>query len=78
MEEEQLIKASRKGLKYDEKMVKLMGSAFRTSTMLGASVEGTADLFVDWTNQLHLSGAQASQMGRALKDVARSTGLSGD
>lgn len=56
----------------------LMKSGLKTANLLGTDATETADMFADWNQHLGATTSQISTMALGLRDVARSTGLTGE
>ena len=52
-------------------------SALSAASSLGMSAEATNDMFMSWHTQLGMSANELANMGRSMKQIALSTGLSG-
>ena len=72
------IKNLKKGFQENKAGLKVMKSGLFLSTMIGSEAESTADMFGDWYRTLRLSANQMDEMAFNMKDVARSTGITGD
>lgn len=68
----------KKGFKNNEDGLKVMKSGLFLSTMIGSETQQTADLFGDWHRTLALTSGQMGEMARNMRDVALSTGVTGD
>ena len=64
-----------------EKQVKTQRSvtttALNTATALGMSVDGMNDMFMNWHLQLGMSANELSNMGRSMRQISLSTGITG-
>ena len=70
---------SQKGSIKDQKQVlKVIKSGLNLSTMIGSESATTADLFADWSRNLGLSASQMSRLAIDAKNVAKTTGVTGD
>ena len=58
--------------------LKVVKSGLALSTMIGSSSEQTADLFGDWYKTLGFSSHEMNVIARNSRDVARTTGITGD
>jgi hypothetical protein len=58
--------------------MRLTKNSLRTANMIGASAEGTAELFSEWNRHLGLTNEQLSFVGREMEQVARNSGVTGD
>ena len=67
-----------KGVKSQKEGLKVVKSGIHLSTMIGADAASTADLFGEWNRTLGLSSNQMSQLARDSRNVAKSTGVTGD
>jgi hypothetical protein len=67
-----------KSTKSQKDGLKVIKSGLHLSTMIGSNAENTSDLFGDWHRTLKLSSGQMSQLARDSKQIARSTGVTGD
>jgi hypothetical protein len=67
-----------KSTKSQKEGLKVIKSGLNLSYMIGANSENTADLFGDWHRTLKLSSQQMAQLSRDTKQIARSTGVTGD
>jgi phage-related protein len=67
-----------KGTKSQKEGLKVIKSGLNLSSMIGSGAEATADLFGDWHRTLKLSSGQMSQLARDTKQIAKSTGVTGD
>ena len=52
-------------------------SALNAASSLGMSTDATNDMFMSWHTQLGMSANELANMGRSMKQIALSTGLSG-
>lgn len=52
-------------------------SALNTAATLGMSVDGTNDMFMSWHMQLGMSANELANMGRSMKQISLSTGVTG-
>jgi len=52
-------------------------SALNTAATLGMSVDNTNDMFMSWHMQLGMSANQLANMGRSMKQISLSTGVTG-
>lgn len=57
---------------------KTLKSGLQLSTMIGSETDATAEIFSDWSRMLGMSSDQMSQMAMDAKNIARSTGVTGD
>ena len=53
-------------------------AALNTAATLGMSVDGTNDMFMSWHMQLGMSANQLANMGRSMKQISLSTGVTGE
>ena len=58
--------------------LEVIKSGLALSTMIGSSAEQTADLFGNWYRTLGFSSHEMTVMASASRDVARTTGVTGD
>jgi hypothetical protein len=72
------IKNLKKGFQDNKAGLKVMKSSLFLSKMIGSESEQTADMFGEWYRTLRLSAEQMDTMAFNMKDVARSTGVTGD
>jgi phage-related protein len=68
----------KQGVRNQKDGLKVIKSGMHLSTMIGADAAQTADMFGEWYRTLGLSSDQMSQLARDSKQVARSTGVTGD
>lgn len=68
----------KKGFKDNKEGMKVMKSGLFLSTMIGSEAQQTADLFGDWHRTLALSSNEMSELSRGMRNVALSTGVTGD
>jgi hypothetical protein len=73
-----LVIATKKGIRSLEQTNKTLKNGLFTSKQIGASAEGTAELFTDWNMHLGMSGDQMDAMSGAMRNVARTTGVTGE
>ena len=73
-----VISNSKKGFKNQKEGQKVLKSGLHLSTMIGSETQQTADLFGDWHRTLGMSANQMSDLSRSMRDVALSTGVTGD
>ena len=66
------------GLKDQKQVLKVIKSGLNLSTMIGSDATNTADTFADWSRNLGLSSDQMSRLALDAKNIARSTGVTGD
>jgi hypothetical protein len=53
-------------------------SALNTAAALGMSVDGTNDMFMNWHMQLGMSANELANMGRSMRQISLSTGVTGE
>lgn len=68
----------KKGFKDNKQGLQVMKSGLFLSTMIGSEAQQTAELFGDWHRTLALSSEEMSQLSRDMRNVAMSTGVTGD
>lgn len=68
----------KKGFKDNKEGMKVMKSGLFLSTMIGSEAQQTADLFGDWHRTLALTSSEMSELARGMRNVALSTGVTGD
>jgi hypothetical protein len=68
----------KKGFKSNKDGLKVMKSGLFLSTMIGSEAQQTADLFGDWHRNLALSSSEMGELARGMRNIALSTGVSGD
>jgi hypothetical protein len=68
----------KKGFKNQKDGLKVLKSGLFLSTMIGSETQQTAELFGDWHRTLGMSANQMSDLARSMRDVALSTGVTGD
>jgi hypothetical protein len=55
----------------------MLQTAMHTSTMIGAGVEETADMFSEWQRNLKLGNVELDSMSESMKSIGRDAGMSG-
>jgi hypothetical protein len=68
----------RKGFRIQKDGLKVVKSGLFLSTMIGSEASQTADMFADWNRMLGMSARQMDRMAHDTKEIARSTGVTGD
>jgi len=68
----------RKGFRVQKDGLKVVKSGLFLSTMIGSEASQTADMFSDWNRMLGMSADQMSRLAHDTKEIARSTGVTGD
>jgi hypothetical protein len=68
----------KKGFKDNKEGMKVMKSGLFLSTMIGSEAQQTADLFGDWHRTLALTSSEMGELARGMRNVALSTGVTGD
>lgn len=56
---------------------KVLKSSANAATILDMEAESVAETFMDWHMKLNMNGDQINEMNRGLRDVARTTGVTG-
>lgn len=70
--------ALKKGVKSRKEALKVVKTSLHTSYILGSDAQQTANLFSEWHRTLGMTAAQMEQMARDSREIAKSTGISGD
>ena len=68
----------KKGFKNNKEGMKVMKSGLFLSSMIGSEAQQTADLFGDWHRTLALSSGEMGELARGMRNVALTTGVTGD
>jgi hypothetical protein len=69
----------RKGFKgQGNELKKVLKSGMHMSTMIGSNVDETGTMFADWNRSLGMSVDKMAQLADDAKDIARTTGVTGD
>jgi len=68
----------KKGFKNNIEGKKVMKSSLFLSSMIGSEAQQTADLFGDWHRTLALSSGEMGELARGMRNVALTTGVTGD
>ena len=68
----------RKGFRTQKDGLKVIKSGLFLSTMIGSEASQTADMFADWNRTLGMSARQMDRLAHDTKEIARSTGVTGD
>jgi hypothetical protein len=58
--------------------MRLTKNSLRTANMIGASAEGTAELFSEWNRHLGMTNSQLGFVGREMEQIAKNSGMTGD
>jgi hypothetical protein len=64
----------KRNIKDQKEMIK---TSMHTAFMIGANVDETADMFSGWQHNLQLSNNELDVMGQTMKDIGRTTNMSG-
>ena len=68
----------KKGFKNNKEGKKVMKEGLFLSSMIGSEAQQTADLFGDWHRTLALSSGEMGELARGMRNVALTTGVTGD
>ena len=68
----------KKGFKDNKEGMKVMKSGLFLSSMIGSEAQQTADVFGDWHRTLALSSGEMGELARGMRNVALTTGVTGD
>lgn len=72
------IKNMKRGINEVKGTNKVYVTGLNTARLIGANAEQTSEMFSDWHQNLRLSTTQLADMGRGLRGIALSSGVTGD